>query len=876
MRRSTGGAPSRALRRAFKCLLPLLAASILASPAQAGVRYGAGVRAQAASTQAVAGVLSQATGLTPSQVTSEAACGPARPGFAQCDAEALVLSSNHARVRPHVHGGPTFTQVFPARRAAIASVRPAGAGSAAPEPDTPAWLQQAYDLTYLSQTGGTGDTVAVVDVGDDPTAEADLAVFRSTYGLPACSSASGCFEKVNQTGGASSLPAPDPAWEPEESLDLDAVSALCPNCHILLVEASTASVSDLDKAVIEASHLHANQISNSWSEASGSPIQGQFTFPGVAVIAATGDSGYMGGGSDAYPAAFPGVTAAGGTSLAVATAGQSARGFSESAWSLFDGWGGTSGCDLNEPKPGYQVDSGCTGRSYSDLSADADPDTGLMIYDDGNWWQYGGTSLATPLIAAYEAVTGVSGATPQWAYADGALLNDPTSGSSGDCPPNIVYICDAGPGYDGPTGIGSISGAVVAGAPGIGGPTYGDTYTESVGATTAALSGGVYPNGLDTNYYWQYGTTTSYGAQTGPLDIGAGQAPVAVTGALSGLAPGTVYHYRLVAQNSRGVMYGYDSELTTEPAPVNTMLPSIGGSALTGHTLTAFPGGWTPDGNSLTYQWQRSSNGANWTNIGGANNGAYTIGAGDGGDQLRLVVTAANAYGQATVASATVGPVVAGFDASMAPGGPRSTARPRISVDPGHVGDKLTIVPARWAGSPRRKVTQVMRCTNVCVPVGPSNASRYTVTAADVGSVLRVRETARNRAGSAVVWSAGSVGPVVSVSSAAVVLSGRPTALRNSRGATLAFARISAPAQSAEAGPGQGVSAAPAQAWTRVIVLHRARGVRGQVTAWVCAVGGAPSGTPPRCTARVALGTRASVELPGSMTGRVRVVVVRR
>ncbi|HUB03731.1 MAG TPA: hypothetical protein VMA76_01620 [Solirubrobacteraceae bacterium] len=870
MRRSTGGAPSRALRRAVTWLLPLLAAAVLATPAQAGVR------SQAAGAQAIAGVLSQATGLTPSQVTSEAACGQARPGFAQCDAQALVLSSSHARVRPHVHGGPTFTQVFPSGRHAIPSVRPANNAATGPQPDTPAWLQQAYDLTYLSQTGGTGDTVAVVDVGDDPTAESDLAVFRSTYGLPACSSASGCFEKVNETGGTSPLPAPDPTWEPEESLDLDAVSSLCPNCHILLVEASTASIGDLDKAVVEAAHLHANQISNSWSEASGTAIQGQYTFPGVAVIAATGDSGYMGGGADAYPAAFPGVTAAGGTSLAAATAGQSARGFSESAWSLFDGWGATSGCDLNEPKPSYQLDSGCNGRAYSDLSADADPDTGLMIYDAGNWWQYGGTSLATPLIAAYEAVTGVSGATPQWAYTDSALLNDPTGGSSGDCPPNIIYICDAGPGYDGPTGIGSISGAVVAGAPGIGGPTYGDTYTQGVGATTAALSGGVYPNGLDTTYYWQYGTTTSYGAQTGPVDIGAGQAPVAVTGALSGLAPGTVYHYRLVAQNSRGVMYGYDSELTTEPAPVNTAVPSIGGSALTGHTLTAYPGGWTPNGNSLTYQWQRSSNGSGWTNIGGANGGVYTIGPGDGGDQLRLVVTANNAYGQATVASGAVGPVVAGYDSSMAPGGPRSTTRPRISVDRGRVGDTLTIVQARWAGSPRRKVTQLMRCTNVCVPVGASNATRYTITEADVGSVLRVRETARNRAGSAVVWSAGSVGPVVSLSSAAVVPSGRRSALRNSRGAALAFARISAPAPSVDSVPEQGVNAAPAQARIRVLVLHRARGVRGQVTAWVCAVAGAASGAPPRCTARIALGAQASVELPGSITGRVRVVVVRR
>ena len=147
-----------------------------------------------------------------------------------------------------------------------------------------------------------------------------------------------------------------------------------------------------------------------------------------------------------------------------------------------------------------------------------------------------------------------------------------------------------------------------------------------------------------------------------------------------------------------------------------------------------------------------------------------------------------------------------------------------------------------------------MRCTNVCVPVGPSNATRYTITAADVGSVLRVREIARNGSGSAVVWSAGSVGPVVSVSSAAVVLSGGHTALRNSRGATLAFARISAPAPSADAvrgrrrGPGARAASRP---W-RSRSGHRV-GVCGRHP---------PGGAPPRCTARVSLGAEASVQSP--------------
>ena len=877
MRRSRGLASGRGLRRAVTFLLPLLAVCALASPGEAAARSHAGGtpagdRAQPATEEAIAGVLSQSTGLAPSQVTSAAACGPARPGYAQCEAQALVLRSNHARVRPNVHGGPTFTQVFPAGRRGIPSARPANAGAAPPQPGTPAWLQQAYDLTYLSQTGGSTDTVAIVDAGDDPTAQADLNVFRSAYGLPAC--AAGCFEKVNESGSTSPLPAEDSDWQPEESLDLDAVSALCPNCKLLLVEAGSATDYDLDQAVIAAANLGANQVSNSWSADASSPIGGTYTFPGTAVIAATGDTGYLGVGTDAYPAAYPGVTAAGGTSLSPATGGSDARGFGESAWSLSGGWGASSGCDVNESPPSYQPAAGCTGRAYADLSADADPYTGLMIYDSetGGWWQYGGTSLATPLIAAYEAITGVDGTTPQWAYTDSALLNDPTTGSSGNCPSNILYICDAGPGYDGPTGIGSISGAVVAGAPGIGGPSFGDgagnTYTSGVGATTATLNGGVYPNGVDTQYYWQYGTTTSYGAQTAQVDIGSGQAPVLVPGALTGLVPGTTYHYRLVAQNGVGTVYGYDSTLTTPIAPANAVAPAIGGVAVQGQTLQGYPGGWTPAGVSLSLQWQRSADGVTWTSIGGATGSVYTVGAADAGDRLRLAVTAANVAGQSTATSTAVGPVPVSAGST---GGalPRSTTPPHISADPGRVGDRLAITAGKWTGSPLQSdFTQVMRCTNTCVPTGPSNARTYTIKAADIGSVLWVKETAANASGNSTVWSARSVGPVRSASSATAVLSGRQAALRNSRGATVAFASVSPAPPNGEFGGFRSAS--------RVIGLRRARGVAGQVWAWVCAVGRAAGGSPPKCTARIPLRARATVRLPAWMTGTVRVVVVRR
>ncbi len=178
-------------------------------------------------------------------------------------------------------------------------------------------------------------------------------------------------------------------------------------------------------------------------------------------------------------------------------------------------------------------------------------------------------------------------------------------------------------------------------------------------------------------------------------------------------------------------------------------------------------------------------------------------------------MTATNAYGGSTATSPPLGPVPATFMSTAALAGPRWTARPRISADPGRVGDTLTITPAKWAARPRGNVTRVMRCTNICVAVGSAKATHYTITPADVGSVLWVRETAFGATGSTAVWSSRSVGPVASPSSAAVVLAGGQTALRNSRGAALAFATISSIAPSGDV--------TPARAGSRTLSLRRAR-----------------------------------------------------
>ncbi|MCX4744126.1 S53 family peptidase [Kitasatospora sp. NBC_01287] len=322
----------------------------------------------------------------------------------------------------------------------------------------PADIQSAYNLASPAAANGAGETVAIVDAQDDPNAEADLAAYRSQFGLPACGSDNGCFSKVDENGGTN-YPSPDSGWAGEISLDLDMVSATCPNCNILLVEANSASTEDLGTAVNQAVALGAKFVSNSYggSESADevSADSSYYDHPGVAITASAGDSAY----GVEYPAASPYVTAVGGTSL---TQDSSARGWSESVWGTSASEGTGSGCSAYEAKPSWQTDSGCGNRTVADVSAVADPATGVAVYDTygaSGWQVYGGTSASSPIIASVYALAGAPGAntTPAAdAYAaDPSALNDVTSGSNGDCG---SYLCTAGPGYDGPTGLGTPNG----------------------------------------------------------------------------------------------------------------------------------------------------------------------------------------------------------------------------------------------------------------------------------------------------------------------------------------------------------------------------------------------------------------------------------
>ncbi|MFG3202878.1 hypothetical protein [Streptomyces sp. NPDC048192] len=328
----------------------------------------------------------------------------------------------------------------------------------------PSDLQNAYNLP--SASAGSGRTVAVVDAMDDPNAESDLAAYRSQYGLPACTTANGCFHKVNQTGGTA-YPSADPGWAGEISLDLDMVSAVCPQCHITLVEASSTSVADLGAAENEAVRLGAKYVSNSFGgpeDPSETTADVQyFNHPGVAITVSAGDGGY----GAQFPASSPYVTAVGGTSLSRAG---NTRGWSESVWSNDPTDGTGSGCSADEAKPTWQTDSGCSRRTVADVSAVADPNTGVAVYDTygaSGWDVYGGTSASSPIIAATYALAGApaAGSYPSsYPYGHASALNDVTTGSDGTCSPG--YLCTAGTGYDGPTGLGTPDGtaAFTAGA----------------------------------------------------------------------------------------------------------------------------------------------------------------------------------------------------------------------------------------------------------------------------------------------------------------------------------------------------------------------------------------------------------------------------
>jgi subtilase family serine protease len=355
-----------------------------------------------------------------------AVCAAAAPGFARC-LSVVLASQLHAAV------GAT----------------PAGYGATD--------LASAYRLPV---TRGAGQTVAIVDAFDDPTAETDLAVYRRQYGLPPCRSANGCFTKLNQKGQRGPYPSADPGWGIEISLDLDMVSAGCPLCHIVLVEGRTPSVQDLAISEDTAAARHVAAISNSYGLQEFNGMQtfaGAYDHPGTTILVSSGDFGF---GPANFPAVLSTVIAVGGTTL---TPNTSPRGWAETAW-----FGSASGCSAYIAKPAWQSDRHCFMRTVADVSADADPSPGLAVYDTSippgygglnpGWIAVGGTSASSPFVAGVVGLAGNGGSiTPAFPYQHRHAFFDVVGGSNGYCGGD--YLCTAVNGYDGPTGLGTPNGA---------------------------------------------------------------------------------------------------------------------------------------------------------------------------------------------------------------------------------------------------------------------------------------------------------------------------------------------------------------------------------------------------------------------------------
>jgi subtilase family serine protease len=321
--------------------------------------------------------------------------------------------------------------------------------AATPSGYGPADLRAAYGLTNVTASGTP--TVAIVDAFAYPNAEADLAVYRSQYGLPACTTSNGCLKIVGQSGGKPPSRV-DTGWDQEQALDLDMVSAACPNCHILLVEASSASFSNLWSGVDYAKgQAGVRAVSNSYGNTdstSYAQYDSHYAGNNVAITVSTGDNGY----GAQWPATAPGAVAVGGTSL---RAGGGTRGWTETVWN-----GAGSGCGLGHAKPSWQngVTDACGGRMEADVSSNADPNTGVAVYGpatrtQSSWGVWGGTSESSPFIAGLFALRNGSINAASSIYSHTSNLNDVTSGSNGTCA--VAYYCNAQAGYDGPTGLGT-------------------------------------------------------------------------------------------------------------------------------------------------------------------------------------------------------------------------------------------------------------------------------------------------------------------------------------------------------------------------------------------------------------------------------------
>jgi subtilase family serine protease len=371
------------------------------------------------------------------------ACPAPPPGLARCWALYAPQAAVNAAIAEKAAGHP----VPPG------ATTPKGWGATS--------IEAAYALPVAR---GVGQTIGIVDAFSTPHLAADLGVYRKQYGLPPCSTATGCLRIVNQAGQPSPLPRPDPAgWGVEETLDVSMVSAACPLCKIIMVEAAQPTYTGLAAAEDTAVRLGAAVVSNSYGARESGFTQAEakaYRHPGHVIVASSGDFGFTAAN---FPANLAVVTAVGGTELARAA---TARGWAEKVWNAGGGASG-SGCSAYVAKPGWQHDPHCPGRTIADVAALA---WNIPIYDSslprgagGPWLTLGGTSASSPLIAGVYGLAGNAATVPPgYQYAHASALFDVSTGNNGlfggpkACGGD--YLCVAKKGYDAPTGLGTPDG----------------------------------------------------------------------------------------------------------------------------------------------------------------------------------------------------------------------------------------------------------------------------------------------------------------------------------------------------------------------------------------------------------------------------------
>jgi hypothetical protein len=473
---------------------------------------------------------------------------------------------------------------------------------------TPESLHAAYSLPAETQSSSL-QTIAVIDAFDDPTAEADLGVYDREFGLPECTTANGCFRKINQEGKTSPLPRKNGGWASEMSIDVQMAHAICQGCRVLLVEASSEEFSDLGAAVNAAVNAGATEISNSYGGAE-QPRQASvfseynsryYDHPGVVVTASSGDCGYLNetcpeeGRYAEFPADSPDVVAVGGTTL---TDGDGT--WSSTVWEEEEGGGG-SGCSLIFAAPLWQSDvadfsaTGCgEGRSVSDVAAIADPNSGVDVYDSTpeddyptGWGVWGGTSVSSPIVAAEFALAGGSHAVAYPAatlyshLGEGGALYDVVSGSNGSCAAGDIE-CRAAVGYDGPSGVGSPIGLAafsIAGAPASGArPTIAGVAEQ--GQTLTATAGEWTGSPTSTSEQWEDCNAS-----------GSGCAAIAgATGQTYTLTAGDVGATIRVQESASNAAGGGAPADSTQTATVTSDTPALASftptSGITGSTVT--------------------------------------------------------------------------------------------------------------------------------------------------------------------------------------------------------------------------------------------------------------------------------------------------